>query len=156
MESKYDITPLGLLNNAKVWYFLYRQNIYLETNHKIIAIYCLLIGLEILLKSYLSFLNKEKYSYESSLKSLGHKFDKLLEALRCEKEAKLLNKIRQIIVKYNLQSIDTNDLRYPKKGDKVILFSEYFKPTNEFDILFDSISGEIQMGISDKFYVDKN
>ena len=67
MNFEYEITPLGMLNNARVWHTLYKQNIILNTEHQIVAIYCLLIGFEMLLKAYLIFLNKD-YCKHSELK----------------------------------------------------------------------------------------
>ncbi|MDO8429219.1 MAG: hypothetical protein Q7S88_01190 [Candidatus Daviesbacteria bacterium] len=148
----YDITPLGMLNNSKIWYGLYRQNINLGTAEKVIAIYCLLIGLEMYLKSYLILLNKEKYSFDSELQSLGHKFENVLNAIKKEKDPKLLGQIVTLVEKYDLLLIDTNSLRYPKKGDTFLRHDNYLKSYNEFDDLFDAITSEVSLGIVNKFY----
>ena len=86
---------------------------------------------------------------------LGHKFEDIFKAIKAEKEAKLIVHIDALIKKYSLLSIDTNNLRYPKKGDKFLLFDGYLKPDNEFDELFDTIASEISRGIINKFYDDK-
>ncbi|MCR4324343.1 MAG: hypothetical protein NUV69_01505 [Candidatus Curtissbacteria bacterium] len=151
-QLKHEVTPLGMLNNAKVWYVLYRQNIYLGTHHKIIAIYCLLISFEMFLKSYLIYLNKMEYSCDSNLEKLGHKFGNIVKAIKKEKDARLSPRIDSLIKKYDLMSIDTNNLRYPRKGDEFLIHAGYLSPHNEFDELLDAIGGEVSGGIVDKFY----
>ena len=157
METKfeYDVSPLGMLNNAKVWFFLYRQNINLEIQYKIVSIYCLLIGYEMLLKSYLVFLNKNVYSSDLKLGGLGHQFTNILGALKDEKEVRLLDKIEDVINKFQLLEVDVNNLRYPKRGDKFLLLVDYFKPRNDFDEIFELISSEVSAGIVNAFYKGK-
>ena len=47
---------------------------------------------------------------------------------------------------------DIDIFRYPRKGDKFIMFEGYYKPANEFDILFDDMGGEIKRVVMNSFY----
>ncbi len=150
-KFEYEITPIGMSNNAWIWFTLYRQNINLNTQYQLVAVYCLLIGFEMLLKSYLIFLNKD-YCQHRNLKKLGHNFATIYEALIKEKNAKYLPQIKEVLNKYELLTTNIDTLRYPKKGDAFLLHSDYYKIPNDVEIIFDTISSEINREIMDSFY----
>lgn len=151
IDFQYEITPLGMLANAKIWHTLYRQNITLNTQHQLVAVYCLLIGFEMLLKSYLILLN-EKYCKHRELKRLGHDFAEIFMALSKEKGVKYLKETKEVMAEHKLFETDIDTMRYPKKGNMFWMSGGYYKIPNDFDDLFDHIGDEISREIMDSFY----
>lgn len=115
------------------------------------AVYCLLIGFEMLLKAYLIFLNK-KYCKHAPLIGLGHDFNRIFKALTEEKSTHFLKEIEEIMKEYELFEINIDTMRYPKKGDAYWMSDGYYKVPNEFDFLFDNVGGEINREIMQSFY----
>lgn len=133
-KIKGHYTSIGFFNNAKIWFDLYRQNIILDNNHKVISIYCALIGFEMLLKSYLIFLNK-KYEKMEEMIFLNHDFNKIYNALKKERQVQFLDYIEKTILHYKLFSTKIDTIRYPIKGDKITILNSYYLKPNQFDYL---------------------
>jgi hypothetical protein len=152
METKYDVTPIGMMNNAKIWREFYYQNILSEKGRQMIAIYCLLISVEMFGKAYLVFFDK-RYAKEKKLKEIGHNLKKLAESLArtSGNNNKIFTLLDLCIEEFRLDKYeDINILRYPKRGDLFYSSKEYFNVDNNLIKLTLAIEDEIN-----SFFVEK-
>jgi len=144
VDVDYDITPLGMLNNAHVWNEIYKQNIiHSDLNYKAVAIYCFLISLEMYLKAYLIFLDKN-FSKQKKLKNLGHNFILIFKKIKKRAPRDFANQIESTLNKYNLLINDFSLLRYPKRGDKINIHEEIFSGNHQIYSIFNLIEKEIK------------
>lgn len=152
MKYKINITPLGMLNNARVWREIYYQNIERELDRQVVGIYCLLTSVEMYLKAYLIFHNPT-YAQTSKLKDLGHDLNKICTILKetkaCRKIADLLEKA---IKKYKLdEHKDITTLRYPESGSMFFFHRDYKTTEHDFNQIIDAIEGEINIFFTKKW-----
>ncbi len=160
MKKTVDVTPIGMLQNARIWRDLYYENISKETNRQIVAIYCLLISLEMFIKSYLILLDK-KYGDARELQNLGHNIKKLNDVLKKirgtsnnkyehpgidEISQDLENCIEDFKLDFNI-----NILRYPKAGDRFYLHFDYLNTKNKIVLLTETIEGKINECLTKKW-----
>lgn len=111
--------PINLISYAKEWFNLYKMGLSLPFGDRLNVLYSshcsLLFSLEFLLKSLITFLDKE-YEKEEKLIELGHNFSLMIKKI--EEKATNNNEIKEILneIKDSLNyliEIDPIELRYP-------------------------------------------
>jgi len=143
------VNPLGMLNNAKIWNELYKQNINnRDLNRQMVAIYCLLVSIEMHLKAYLIFLDN-LFGEERYLKKLGHNFKSLYNNLEKRAPKDFSQKVKKLFTNYKLFIQDFSILRYPKEGDLFWVNKSLWNQNKHgFDEIFNFISEEINKNSS--------
>ena len=104
---------MNLMGGAKGWKKLYEyatsgQEMYLT----LLGIYCLMVSLELYLKSLLV-LRDRAYASPAELRFICHDYKKLIKLLRLLGEHNIADEVWATLQDYNLDTININDLKYP-------------------------------------------
>ena len=134
-------TPVGLLEEGKVWLEIWR-NIPKEVRYLCPATYCLLTALELHMKAYLV-LKNNTYADIKKLKKIGHSFKHIYQEIVASGKNKLTNEINTQIKKYELEDIALDKLKYPEDGRMWSLSRGFEKGEHTLDIIFQDIDREI-------------